>query len=366
MPPTLENDFILRPRATRIAVGLEPAQNMVSSLLMLNMVEHFSGLGEWVNQTATRLAPDVLHRNKVVLEGLFHAVQPDRRWPSFTAYLDDLAARDPATLRDRLLWHIVRPHTPATLAGAPQVQLVEPSTLLGSADAYISFLQQHFYEIDVPIELEAHALLNDPPAMLDLIMRHMRAMWQEHLSAEWERVKPILHESVGAFGRIDFSRMTGAEAMRVVTGQEQHEKWDQLIALAEEIIFVPSAHLGPYLRKCSEGRVLWIVFGARLPEGAQAGASALGRSDLLVRLGALNDDTRLRILALLAQHDELCAQDIITELDLTQSATSRHLRQLSATGYVTERRREIAKCYTLNRERIGDTFQALEQFLSRP
>ena len=55
----------------------------------------------------------------------------------------------------------------------------------------------------------------------------------------------------------------------------------------------------------------------------------------------------------------------MAELDLTQSATSRHLRQLSATGYVTERRREIAKCYTLSRERVRETFDALDRFLSR-
>jgi ArsR family transcriptional regulator len=97
-----------------------------------------------------------------------------------------------------------------------------------------------------------------------------------------------------------------------------------------------------------------------------AGSSALSRSDLLVRLSALTDDTRLRMLALLSQHDELCAQDIMVQLDLSQSAASRHLRQLSATGYITERRRDAAKCYSLNRERVDDTFRALDQFLARP
>ena len=79
-----------------------------------------------------------------------------------------------------------------------------------------------------------------------------------------------------------------------------------------------------------------------------------------------DDDTRLRILSLLSQQDELCAQDIMLQLDLNQSAASRHLRQLSAAGYITERRRDVAKCYSLNRERIGDTFRALDLFLKRP
>jgi DNA-binding transcriptional ArsR family regulator len=108
---------------------------------------------------------------------------------------------------------------------------------------------------------------------------------------------------------------------------------------------------------------MWLIFGTRLPEAGADSSSALSRSDLLVRLSALTDDTRLRMLALLSGQSELCSQDIMTQLRLTQSATSRHLRQLSAAGYVVERRREGAKCYTLNRDRVRETFRALDRFL---
>lgn len=364
MPPTLEADFIGRPQATSISIALEPAHNVLNSLILLNTVDKLSGLGEWVERTAAQLAPALLHRNQLVLEGLHYAALPDRRWPSFTAYLDDLAARDPIELRDRLLWHISRPSLKSS-SGAARRQLIEPTALLASLETYLTFLQQHFHAIDVPIETETHALLNDPPAMRQLIVAHLREMWHAHMSAEWERVKPMLQEAVGAFGHLDLRRMRGAAAMRMFTGQEPDERWEQLIAASRQMIFVPSAHLGPYVRKFMDEQTLWVLFGARPPAGAESGASALGRSDLLTRLSALTDDTRLRILALLSQHDELCAQDIMAELDLTQSATSRHLRQLSATGYVTERRREIAKCYTLNRERVRETFDALDRFLSR-
>ena len=50
-------------------------------------------------------------------------------------------------------------------------------------------------------------------------------------------------------------------------------------------------------------------------------------------------------------------------LDLSQSAASRHLKQLSATGYLIERRCSGAKCYSLNRERVQDTMRAVEAFL---
>jgi DNA-binding transcriptional ArsR family regulator len=235
--------------------------------------------------------------------------------------------------------------------------------LLESVGAYLSFLETNYPYFDPAIETEAYTLFIDPPRMQDVIVTHLRTMWEQVLAAEWERVLPMLQESVNAFSQLDLAGLTGLEAARQILGQDRDGDCPGLIADARQIIFAPSAHLGPYIGKFREGETLWILFGARLPDGVQARSSALSRSDLLVRLGAVTDDTRLRILELLSQQGEQCAQDIIMRLDLTQSAVSRHLRQLSATGYVAERRRDGAKCYSLKRERIGDTFRAFERFL---
>ena len=366
MPPTLDSDLIARMPVASLSVALEPAQNVLNSLVLLTAVDRFSGLDEWVTRTTAQMSPDERHRNRLVCEGLYFALEPNRRWPSFTNYLDDLAARDAVEMRDRLLWNLSRACISKAPPGTQPATLIEPATLLSSADAYIRYLQDYEFEFDPALEIEAHALFSDPPRMKDLIVSHLSAIWHERMSTEWERVKPMLQESVAAFQQIDFRRMSGFEALRLITGQDPHEKWRNLIADSRQIIFVPSAHLGPYLRKFQEDKLIWVLFGARLPEGAPAGASALSRSDLLVRLGALTDDARLRILSLLSQQDELCAQDIMVQLDLNQSAASRHLRQLSAAGYITERRRDVAKCYSLNRERINDTFRALDRFLMRP
>ena len=101
---------------------------------------------------------------------------------------------------------------------------------------------------------------------------------------------------------------------------------------------------------------------APLPRGTKAISTDLNRSDLLVRLVALSDDTRLKILEMLVEQEEICAQDFINMLDLSQSSASRHLRQLTASGYLSERRRDVAKCYSLNRDRIEDTIQSLSRF----
>ena len=147
-----------------------------------------------------------------------------------------------------------------------------------------------------------------------------------------------------------------------MTGRDFRGIWDEW---GKELIFVPSPHIGPYVTRFdAEKNVMSrIIFGARLPEGARVSSPALSRSELLVRLSGLADDTRLQILELLTTHDELCAQDVIEMLDLSQSAASRHLRQLTATGYLVERRREVAKCYSLNPQRVDDTLRALKRFL---
>src|SRR5258706_3853791 len=356
----LETDYLLASSKVSVSLAVERVPNALNSFMMLTRVEELSGLGKWVRRMAPTLPPERLHINRLILVGMCFALQPDRRWPSFLAYLGHLAALPAEVLRERLIDNYLA-HSQGVAPARPKAEL------LSSADAYLAFLRERFppEAIDVAIETETYHLILDPPRMQELIVAHLREMWNI-FAPEWERVKPMLQESVSAFQQLDLGRMNALEAGRLITGQDLYGKWESLIAGAEQIIFVPSAHIGPYLFKFFNSKTLWLIFGARLPAGARPGSAALNRSELLVRLGALNDDTRLQMLWLLSQNDELCAQDIMTRLDLSQSAVSRHLRQLSATGYLTERRRSGEKCYTLNRDRIQETFGALEQFLSQP
>jgi ArsR family transcriptional regulator len=355
----LETDYLLATAKANISIALEPVPNVLNSFMMLARVEEFSGLGDWVTRTVATLSPERLHTNELVFIGMFFALQPEQRWSSFPAYLDYLAALPAEELRERLLANYLA-HAPLA-APAPAT-----SEILASADAYLNFLRERFppEAIDIALETETYHLILEPRRMQELIVAHLREMWRI-FAPEWERVKPMLQESVSAFQQLDLDGMSPLDAGRLITRQDLSGKWEDLFARAEQIIFVPSAHMGPYLCKFQNRKTLWLLFGARLPQGARSG-SALNRSELLVRLGALNDDTRLQILWLLSQNDELCAQDIMNRLDLSQSATSRHLRQLSATGYLAERRRSGEKCYVLNRDLIRETFGALEQFLSRP
>ena len=60
--------------------------------------------------------------------------------------------------------------------------------------------------------------------------------------------------------------------------------------------------------------------------------------DLADVFKALAEETRLEILALLANHGELCVCDLQEVLGIIQSKTSRHLQYLKHAGLLTDRR----------------------------
>src|SRR5262245_31687383 len=156
MPP-LESDFILGPQSSNISVALEPVPNALNSLVMLNNVDELSGLGDWIMQTAASLSPERRHINRLVFEGMFYAVQPDRRWPSFPAYINGLAALSADALRERLLVGSSRAHGEKAPA-KQEAGAAERVAALESIDTYLAFLRRHFppEAINVALETETY------------------------------------------------------------------------------------------------------------------------------------------------------------------------------------------------------------------
>lgn len=364
--PAPESEFIVKPQQGPVTVALEPAHINLHSMMLLNWVddEERTGYGysDWVMETAVSLPPDLKHDNRVILLGLHYAIVPTRSWPSFPAYINYLENRDPVSLRDQVF--SAYESMPCRVEEPLPLDL---EAILANPGSFLDYLYTRFSSevIDVQIETEAYALLKDPPAMQQRIVSHLRTMWERYLEPEWERVRPLLRDSVDAFRQLDLSDLSREDAAAQILGQEPSGKWAAKLQSdeVERVIFVPSAHLGPYLGTFMAGGVLWLLFGARLPSGVEADFPDLSRSELLVRLNALADDTRLRILRLVHDEGERCSPEIIGQLELSQSAASRHLKQLSATGYLVERRRDGAKCYRLNPDRVEGTLQALSRFL---
>lgn len=368
----LETSLIFPPSTPPVALALDPAQNLVASLSLLNKPELYPGLAEWVWCTAGSLSPDLLHRNRLVLTGLYYAAIPDRSWPSLPAFIHHLKTQDPTRLRDRLFNAYFQ--TAAARAGGLPC-LVDPAMsdqardvgpILETRQSYLDFLATCYSSecLDLEIEAEAYAYLKDPPALQALIVTHFQDMWEQVLEAEWKRALPILQSCVEAFHSVNFTGQSKLEAARRVIDQPLDDpSWQDELEHTQRLILAPSTHIGPYLLKFRSNQTLWLIFGAHAPQGVTVNAPALSRTELLVRINALADDNRLHILKLLADEGELRSQDIIERVEISQPAASRHLSQLVATGYLVERRCEGAKCYRLNPERIQESLLAVSNYL---
>jgi DNA-binding transcriptional ArsR family regulator len=364
----LSRDYVLAPQVVQVEFALAPACNMLESMGLLTEIERLSGLSDWVIQTAAKLSPEMLWRTRLVSDAFFsiffHCSSP-ADYDDFSHYLSDLAARSPFELTESL-WEKFAT-APTTYPECWKQDKPAPirEELMHSREVFVDFMNIIHEHQDDALWSEAYDLLQDPPRLLAFIVEHVQMMYDEYLKPEWDRILPMLQESVAAFQKLDYSNLTVYEAIRAVTGRDMSSKNDIKILDVERMVFVPGAHIGPYVGKFVRDNTLYVLFGARLPRGVHSPSSDLSRAELLIRLNALADDSRLRILELLTHHDELCAQDIIELLGLSQPTVSRHLSQLSATGYITERRREISKCYSLNTDRVMDTLRSLTNFLSR-
>lgn len=351
---------LIQPVQSTIQVELEPVHNLLYSLVLLNQVERYSGLGDWVMRTYQAMTVEERQRNRLVTEGLHPAVVPNRSWHSFLGYVDFLENLEPQTLQKKLL---------VTYCCKDQREFRESDweRAIQSAESYVSFLEERFGadHLNHEVEAQAYGYVVDPPAMQHLIVSHLRLMWEKYLAEEWNRVRPMLQQAVNAFHQTNVAEMTPLEAARFITGRnpENDLKLENHLLEEHTFVFIPQPHCGPYIGRVSIGDKFGILFGARLPQGAQIDAPELNRTDVLVRLNALAEETRLRILKLLSERGELCSQDIILLLEISQPAASRHLTQLTAAGFLNERRLEGAKCYSLNTRRIEDTLQAISGFL---
>jgi len=81
---------------------------------------------------------------------------------------------------------------------------------------------------------------------------------------------------------------------------------------------------------------------------------------------ALGDETRLHLVALLAQQEPgkaLCVGRLARELDVTPSAVSQHLRVLKDLGLVHGERRSYRIHYFLDQERLAEYQELARELL---
>lgn len=341
------------------SVDLASVHNVLHSLALLNEGESMPLCGQWVQQTIPALSPDQQQRNQLVFEGLREVFVRDQEYSDFPTYLAWLVTQNPFVLRDVALGWLCHSFDGNTSS-------IQPKFLLTSRDSYITCVMQvrGVTDVDSAVMAEAHALLNDPPAMHDLIVGHLTEMWEHTIASEWSRVAQgrgtSLPQAVRVFqSYLADKTLTAAEALRVFTGRPVPDTPLPVVDVTR-VVLVPSPHVGRQMTTWVVDTTFYVFFAPPPQPESLLRSSSVGHGEMLTRLTALADETRLRILELVAQSNEISAQEIMARLDLTQSTVSRHLKQLRP--YLVEQRGEGAsKVYMFSPLQFDVTLSALEQ-----
>lgn len=82
--------------------------------------------------------------------------------------------------------------------------------------------------------------------------------------------------------------------------------------------------------------------------------------EVALRLKALADPVRLRLMSLLLTRDEVCTCDLAPTVGLTEATVSHHLGQLRKAGLATGERRGMNVFYRARRESLGALVRVLD------
>jgi len=360
---------IFAPQDIQYSAAVDPGTNAIASFVVFNELEHLSGFSPWITETYSQFTDEQRENNKLIFNGMMDIFEFDKNWRSFAELMARLEELEPDWMADRILQGCVKIRHGAYAAEDLDLPMPSVDELRADEDLYIKHMDRLYAEKKErskrQFHQKIHRLLRKPKELKSLVISHMTEIWDEYLSIEWKRRMADVKEAVSAFRNLDLSDASPQEAIRTVLGRDLMKTLDDTFEDLDQMIFVPSPHIGPYALLLKTERVAKLVFGAQHADRFQGNSASLSRSELLTRLGALSDPTRLQILEMLMERDEMRSAEVMTELGLSQSSASRHLIQLCACNLLKEKRVANSKFYSINRDRIDDTLDLLASYFQK-
>lgn len=305
---------------------------------------------------------------------------PDREWltSSRASLPEDVQAGIKDLFESELAIHagVLLVDEPEVRSSAQFVELVgdtSPADLVGALMADDS----HGDDLDA---LVGHAIEGDPEALAALsdklpdwnkkgrleLLRNPSDARQRILAVlrAWQTVFATIEPRVTAIIERDFDqraadrdRLAPSELIETTTGGVRYLPEPGIA----RVILGPSYFSRPYNFLMSARD--WRFFGYPVADSALGPPDALTPPLSVVRLHrALGDETRLRILKLLASRD-LYLTEIAQQLDLSKPTIKHHMIQLRAAGLVTITDAGTVLYYSLRRNRLDDASAEVKRFL---
>jgi DNA-binding transcriptional ArsR family regulator len=215
-------------------------------------------------------------------------------------------------------------------------------------------------------------LLDDHAGLAERFAALVRAYWDEAFAEEWERLEPLLADAVSEAGEVIAGpglyaflrtlprRLRADEACEELRIDVPHEHGVD-VTDDRRLVLSPSFFTWPHLRVgCDEPWPLTLIYPA--PAIARQARTPIPSADLVRVVKALSDDSRLRILRLVAERPR-STQELATIVGMTEAGLSKHVRRLADAGLVVSRREGYYVLYSLAPDRLDSLADALRDFV---
>jgi DNA-binding transcriptional ArsR family regulator len=214
-------------------------------------------------------------------------------------------------------------------------------------------LEAHLASFRVETRRRASAMLADPEDMRRRYVTLIGDFYRHWLADRIPEIEPILAQRV-RHGRRSIGKLPAKEVIaRATGGFTLHDQEARAVTL------VPSYFASPFVYVVREGREPVLVYGVR-PAASPAKHDPIAAQSVRA-LKALSDETRLRILQLLAAQP-MYGQQLADALGLSHPTVSHHMAQLRIAGLTrTELDAEGNKTYFVRPEALEDLFSDLRQ-----
>ena len=333
--------------AERVAFAYSPLLELVLSLHVLTEPKHHSLQQPWVRQM--RALPAPLRREISAFAFAYRSYfpgfllpEPAGAYPSLEEELARLRQLPEQAIRAGFTQHLDAGAPPPPGPGGPALQ---------------------------------RAARDEPRRFLERFATMVRQYWQEAFQAEWERLEPQLSAAVSQAGQVIASEGLFGFLARFV-GEVRTDPRAGIFWLDREhqhevpigpdgmLVLAPSIYIWPHVRvNCEAPGPLALAFPAQTL--ARVAQPPLPPGDLLAILKALASDTRLRALQSIAVQPRT-TQELAPLLNLTEAATSAHLRALTQAGILRAQRHGYYVLYHINPDRLHALTGSLPGYIYSP
>lgn len=345
-----------------VGFAVSPLLECVLSLHVLTGPQHHALQHDWVRRM--RALDPALKRRIDAFAFLYRWHLPDLlvpspvgRPPEFEEELDRMVALDPevlvAAFGRPLYDHGGRPE--ALRSPRAQARMLERATDEGG---------------DAPAL--AQRLIDDPPAFAGEFRALLEDYWTAAFAEEWDRVEPVVADAIAEAGRTLATAgiwpVLGKLPGRCRVDPDRDElvidiphDHDLEVSETSPLLLVPSVFAWPHLRvNCDPPWPLALVYAA--PALAREAEPRIPPAELLRVLRALGNDTRLRVLKLIAERPRT-TQELVPLVGLSTAGLSKSLQRLAEAGLVSAKRQGYYVVYGLEPARVGAVSSALADFL---